>query len=565
MNSFDIFNLKSVGLFYGDRKTKIYRSEVHDTTIRLFAKRTGSRAKCPSCMKSSSTVRSCYVRTLADLPLAVNAVQIRLEVRRFSCNNPACKKHIFSERFNGLTEPYSRRTIRVSEYLRKFLIEVSSNKGAYFSRVMNIPVSSNTCLRIVKSMTMPESDKLLCIGIDDWAKRKGMNYGTIIVNAETGRPIDLLDSRDSSDVVEWLSHHKEIKYITRDRAAAYTSAIRKAIPDAKQIADRFHLVKNLGDAIQEEIKQEYIHLKKVSKSIHERSEILEYTKESGKELVNTKRNVSKNIELMMDTIITQKDEKFSLMMEMKKDGHSISEIARKTETNWRTVKKYLEQGMPSTVRSTRVNYEKYINEIKHMCSLEINPTAMYRSLKNIGLKCCTRSFTSWFSAHFPYYEHKWNRTYPEPLKFSKHKVWPYFIPMPKILSIYVTNPEYGVSKDTGECSMEKEIVDSLVSEVPLLSNLRTLYTDFKNILKSGDPDQLGIWIEQAQTIGRKKLDRFCKGLQKDIIAVKNAISYNWTNGLVEGNVNRLKNKKREMYGRCGFELLRRKVCLSQTG
>lgn len=108
---------------------------------------------------------------------------------------------------------------------------------------MNIPVSSNTCLRLVKSMEISVDDNLICIGIDDWAKRKGMDYGTIIVNADTGRPIDLIDSRNSTDVVEWLSRYQMINYVTRDRATSYASAIKKAIPEAKQIADRFHLVK----------------------------------------------------------------------------------------------------------------------------------------------------------------------------------------------------------------------------------------------------------------------------------------------------------------------------------
>ncbi len=512
-------------------------------------------------MKSSCNVRSSYVRTLADLPWAAIAILIRLEVRRFACKNSSCERRIFSERCDGLTKPYSRRTIRASEHLKKFLLEVSSNKGAYFSRIMNIPISSSTCLRMVKSMAMPTNDKLLCIGIDDWAKRKGMNYGTIIVNAETGRPIDLLNSRDSSDVVEWLSDHKEIKYVTRDRSTVYSSAIKRAIPEAKQIADRFHLVKNLGDAIQEEIRQEYIHLKKISKSIYERSESRRPIDKAAKETLYAKGNVKQ----AMSSVMVQKKEKLSQMIEMKKDGHSISEIARKTQTNRRTVKKHLEQGMPSAARSTRVHYEIYMDEIKHMCSLEINPTAMFRSLKSIGLNCCERSFTRWFYLNFPHYEHKWNRTYPEPLKVNKPKIGPYSIPLPKTLSIYVTNPEYGVSEDTGECSKEKEIVDKLVSEVPLLSSFRTLFVDFRNVLKGGCPDRLDIWFEYLRSIGRSRIDSFCKGLKKDILAVKNAISYNWTNGLVEGNVNRLKNKKREMYGRCGFELLRRKVCLSKTG
>ena len=103
---------------------------------------------------------------------------------------------------------------------------------------------------------MAVDDNLLCVGIDDWAKRKGMNYGSILVNAETGHTIDLLNSRDSNNAIDWFSAHQEVKYVIRDRATTYASAITKSIPTAKQIADRFHLVKNLGDAMQEEIKLE---------------------------------------------------------------------------------------------------------------------------------------------------------------------------------------------------------------------------------------------------------------------------------------------------------------------
>ncbi|WP_262886193.1 ISL3 family transposase [Sphingobacterium sp. 18053] len=565
MNSSDTFNLKTTGLFYGDRETKIYSSDVHGTTIRLFAKRTRARSKCPRCMKYSAIVRSSYVRKLVDLPLAASSVIIMLEVRRFACKNLDCEKQIFSERCNNLTEPYSRRTNRASEYLKKFFIEISANKGAYFSRILNIPVSNNTCLRMVKSMPMTTNKQLYCIGIDDWAKRKGMNYGTIIVDAYTGRPIDILDSRDSSDVVKWLSRHKEIEYVTRDRATAYASAIAKAIPDAKQIADRFHLVKNLSDAIQDEIRQEYSYLKTVSKAIHAKTESknppdIETNLDSDN---YTKENIKQNIPSGM----LEKEEKLVQMIKMKENGCSISEIARKTQTNWRTVEKYLEHGIPSPERSTSVNYNRYINEIKHMCSLKINPTAMFRSLKDIGLKCCERSFTRWFSLNFPDYKHKGNRTYTKPLKINNPDIVTNFIPLPlpKMLSIYVTNSEFGVAKDTGECSQERQTVDKLVREVSLLSSLRKLYIEFSALLKGGCPDQLDTWIKDGRLIGRKRIDTFCNGLEKDIQAVKNAITYDWTNGLVEGNVNRLKNKKREMYGKGSFELLRRKVCLSQTG
>ncbi|MFP5081590.1 hypothetical protein [Pedobacter sp. JCM 36344] len=120
---------------------------------------------------------------------------------------------------------------------------------------------------------------------------------------------------------------------------------------------------------------------------------------------------------------------------------------------------------------------------------------MFKSLKDIGLKCCERSFTRWFNIKFHDYQHKWNRACHEPLKITKPEIWINYIPPLRKLSIFLTNQEYGVAKDTGECSKEKEIVDVLVNEIPLLSSLRNLYINFRNILKGGCHEKLDIWIK----------------------------------------------------------------------
>ena len=233
-------------------------------------------------------------------------VFILLKIRRFACKNLKSLKLIFSEPCSDITAPYSRRTERATLYLRQILIEISSNKGAYFSKLMQIPVSNNTCLRLIKSMSMPLQDNLLCVGIDDWAKWKGMNYGSILVNAETGRTIDLLNSRDSNDVIDWFSAHQEVKYVTRDWATSYASAITKSIPVAKQIADRFHLVKNLGDIILEEIRLEYGHLKQIEKNLFTDEE----TMSSNTAGVNIYRDVSSVSKPSISLYMTERWEKF---------------------------------------------------------------------------------------------------------------------------------------------------------------------------------------------------------------------------------------------------------------
>lgn len=151
--------------------------------------RPGKRAQCPMCLKNSHTVRSFNLRTLIDFLMVGNKVFIILKIRRLACKNLKCLKLIFSERCNDITQPYSRRTERATGYLRQILIEISSNKGAYFSKLMQIPISNNTCLRLIKSMIMPVHDILLCVGIDDWAKRKGMNYGSILVIQKLAAPL----------------------------------------------------------------------------------------------------------------------------------------------------------------------------------------------------------------------------------------------------------------------------------------------------------------------------------------------------------------------------------------
>lgn len=132
-------NQNLAALFYADWKIKIYRSEIQDSIIRLFAQIPGKRALCPLCFKNSYTVRSFYFRTLIDLPIVGKKVFILLKIRRFACKNVKCLKLIFSEQCNDITTPYSRRTERATGYLRQILIEISSNKGAYFSKVMQIP------------------------------------------------------------------------------------------------------------------------------------------------------------------------------------------------------------------------------------------------------------------------------------------------------------------------------------------------------------------------------------------------------------------------------------------
>lgn len=250
-------NKHSIGVIFGIPGVTFYDSRVTVDSILLSARLRKKSAHCPCCGKSSKTVHSKYRRHLIDLPVTGRRVCIVVGMRKFKCNNSKCTQSIFSEQLPLLTQKYSRKTTRTTEYLRKLLIEVSSRKGEYLTYISSIKQSSSTCLRIVNSIEVPQDKNLTTIGIDDWAYRKGLSYGTIIVNALDHRPVELLPSRSTDEIVEWLKKQDSIMHVTRDRASSYSKAISTGASRAIQIADKFHIIKNLSDYITEEIRKQY--------------------------------------------------------------------------------------------------------------------------------------------------------------------------------------------------------------------------------------------------------------------------------------------------------------------
>ncbi len=188
---------------------------------------------------------------------------------------------------------------------------------------------------------------------------------------------------------------------------------------------------------------------------------------------------------------------------------------------------------------------------------------IYNLIVKNGFRGKLTSFYAWFNKAFPDYL-KQNKVNNDTLKNLSIAIKQQTISSRK-LSIYVTSPTFGINKSTSECSEEYKFTHELMDKSIELTEIKNFSDQFRYILKKGDENELDYWIESVLKSDFKKLYSFAKGIKKDIESVANAIKHNYTNGLVEGFVNRLKTKKREMYGRAGFELLRRKVCLSIMG
>ena len=558
-------NKHSLQTIFGIPGVVFYDSVISDNLILLSALLKAKTAKCTCCGKRSKSIHSSYMRKLTDLSVTGRAVKIILKVRKFRCRNSNCSQIVFSEQHLPLTQKYSRLTGRTFHYLQRLLIEVSSRKGEYISDLFSVKQSSSTCLRIVKSIEMPDYQELTTIGIDDWAYRKGKSYGTIIVNALNHRPVELLKSRDKEEVADWLKEHNSILYVTRDRSSSYSNAIKSGASKASQIADRFHLIKNLGDHIAHEIQIEYKAIKK-SWLAHRKS--LYQIKENNNSLSSGDYEDRSDSQYKKHTnsVSHRKQELFNRVQEFKKNNYSQRAIAKALNINRNTVRYYfeMEELLPRATIYYN-NYGDFMDLIKECCNQGLNVKNIFVSLKKQGFKGNQTSFYQWFNRHFPEYQSK--KRLPVALNSSPivYEATRFSGMSPNRLAIHLTNSEWGVSKKTGEYSKSHILAEEIINSSMLLKRMREVYNTFREVLNSKDELRLDQWLEKYKSTKIRRIISFINGINLDLKAVKNAIKYPWSNGVVEGHVNRLKNKKREMYGRAGFELLRRKVVLSKSG
>lgn len=206
---------------------------------------------CPKCKTESRTYHAVHKRKVQDLPILGKKTVLMLSLYEFDCENTECSCISITENFDGFLNGYSRMTERLADLVTELALETSCEGAARILNSMNIKISGDTVIRtlIKRFDKQPLPTCGSCIGVDDFSFKKRHKYGTIIVDEGTHNPIAVLDGRDEVTLKEWLEQNKHVTTITRDRASAYAKAIEEVLPDAMQIADRFHLHQNLLEAV----------------------------------------------------------------------------------------------------------------------------------------------------------------------------------------------------------------------------------------------------------------------------------------------------------------------------
>ena len=218
--------------------------------ITLHVTATPTTVPCPLCHRQTARVHSRYTRTLADLPWGPYAVRVQLRVRKFFCTYPACPRQIFTERVPTVAAPWARRTRRLAQLLSAFGVALGGEAGARLVARLGLRLSPDTLLRLLQTTPAPATGAPQVLGVDEWAWRRGQRYGTILVNLEAHRVLDLLPERSAECVATWLVQHPTVRVVCRDRSGFYAEGMQRGAPNAVQVVDRFHLVKNLREAVE---------------------------------------------------------------------------------------------------------------------------------------------------------------------------------------------------------------------------------------------------------------------------------------------------------------------------
>ncbi len=511
------------------------------------------RCACPICGRRSSRVHSRYWRTVSDLPWHGISVELEVRARRFFCDKASCERKIFCERLPDVAAR-SRKTGRLEDALLAIVFELGGRAGARLAGQLGLVVGRDALLRRAKDAPLPAGGKVRVLGVDDFAFRKGHTYGTMLVDLERRRIVDLLPERSQETLVAWLSRHPQIEFAARDRSNTYREALAKGAPDAVQVTDRWHLLHNLALTLEEFLLQKQTALRAAASPEAASEEKGDDAFASGPIMPNRPRMHERKIEEAAKKRHERLVEQWKDIRRLYLAGADLRDICRRLGISPRTVYRYKDLTEPPP----RPSYKRRASVLDPFVPYLLrrwnegcrNGKRLYREIREQGYANSEETCTH-FVAQLRRAEA--NGKAPSSVPRARRDSVAGLSPTSKNVAALFMRREEKLSEE------QKEYLGRLCGADEALADARRLTQAFAQMTRNLEGEKLGGWLEEAEASKSPAMRRFAAGLKKDLDAVRAGLTEEWSNGPVEGFVHKLKLLKRQGYGRAGFDLLKARM------
>jgi transposase len=496
------------------------------------------------CQFPTRRIHSRYQRIVSDLPWAHYRVVLQLSVRKFFCANGRCSRRIFTERLPGVVAPWARRTERLLHWLAHIAFALGGAAGVQLSRCLGAAVSRRTLLRVLRRRPVPSLVTPTVLGVDDFAMRKRQTYGTVLIDLERRQPVALLPDRTAETLAQWLREHPGVEVIARDRSKAYADGAHQGAPAATQVADRFHLLQNLAESLDQVFTTHGQVLDAVNETMRQQPVPLS----DGTVAVPVpppstptpaqRRTAQRQV---------RRQAVYEQVWVLHRQGWTVPAIAQHVGISARTVQRDLRtttfpgrQPRSDRGRSLLDPYKPALLERWNAgCRIAVR---LFRDLQRRGY-AGSYGLVAAYARRLRQAQGlaPGQRCSRQPLPVVAES--PYEPLTPRRATWLVLRREEqrtaGETQQLAQLRAQHAEVDEAVA----------LAQGFATLVRQRQPTQLDPWLKRATTSMSEALRRFAKGLYEDHDAVKAGVTLPWSTGPVEGHINRLKMLKRQMFGR----------------
>lgn len=546
----------------------------HGSTLVVEAHPVSETACCPQCASPSMRIHSTYTRKPRDLPVGEQEVRLLLHLRRFFCDATTCPQRTFAERLPELLPVRAQRTVRLTRSLSVLGFALGGRAGARTAHKLSLPTSRHTLLRLVRQAPVaPATPRVL--GVDDFALRKGRVYGSVLVDLEQHRPIDLLPDRNAETLEAWLHDHPGVEVIARDRSTEYARGATAGAPAAVQVADRWHLLKNHREAIERLLNRLHAELSAlppaslvppppvaaIASPVPLAPPAPPVPAVSAPLRPRALRTLSARVQAAQAAARERRLKRYQQVKALVAQGRPVLQIAkqlrmsRTTVTSYAAAAEFPERAAMRALPSQLDPYLAYLQERWQAgCT---NASQLWREVHAQGYPGGRRQVARWV-------QHQ--RTEPSALAPKKYGFRPATAGTPTGSAVTDSPPlaaprqlVWVLLRAQAQLTDEEVAVLARLQQHPELRRAKELAQEFQAMVRQRQPEAFDGWVRACADSGIAELQSFAKGLVQEEASIRAALSEPWSSGQVEGQVNRLKMLKRQMYGRAKFDLLRQRV------